>query len=274
MNRPPTNKDLIEQAKSRQYDATKAMQTTAELEASVKRKPPAPKPQATTNLPVPKPNPTALATIVERPYRDRYLDEIAPANIVGRLIKFSKAGEFATIDDGEKIPAEAEFTVLADQTAIGWIKFNGEDAPPDREMGLLYDGFVLPLRDTLGDLDQSKWDTGLDNLPQDPWQHFIYLVLQSAATAELYTFSTSSKTGRRAVGNLLRHFDRMRKTHPSDLPRVRLSAGGFEHKNKGIGWVAVPLFIVVGRTPRDAVASPEPTTTADYLNDALPDNLK
>ena len=36
-------------------------------------------------------------------YRARYLDEIAPANIVGRMIKFSKDGKFFTPDDEGEI---------------------------------------------------------------------------------------------------------------------------------------------------------------------------
>ena len=68
----------------------------------------------------------------------------------------------------------------------------------------------------------------------------------------MLTFTTSSKTGRRAVGNLLRHFERMRRTNPDELPRVRLGAGGFAHRDKKIGWVNVPTFVVIGRSPRDA----------------------
>jgi hypothetical protein len=44
-------------------------------------------------------------------------------------------------------------------------------------MGLLYEGFVMPPRDSPGDLDQSKWEMGLDGKPKDPWSHQIYLVL-------------------------------------------------------------------------------------------------
>ena len=80
---------------------------------------------------------------------------------------------------------DTEFAVLADQTMIGWVKFNGEGELPDREMGLLYDNFVMPTRESLGDLDQSKWDIGLSNEPQDPWQHQVYLVLQNAGSDEL-----------------------------------------------------------------------------------------
>src|SRR5262245_16316182 len=56
----------------------------------------------------------------------------------------------------------------------------------------------------------------------DPWQHHIYLVLQNGATGELFTFATSTDTGRRAAGNLLRHYDRLTRTHPDMYPVVRL----------------------------------------------------
>ena len=58
-------------------------------------------------------------------------------------------------------------------------------------MGLLYDGFKMPKREELGDLDQADWPAGLSGAPEDPWKHHIYLVLQHADTAELYTFATS-----------------------------------------------------------------------------------
>ena len=221
----------------------------------------------------PAPNPTSQAVTVgatPQEYRARYLDEIAPASIVGRLIKFSKDGQFITADDDQPVPPEAEFTVLADQTLVGWLKFNGDGEAPSREMGLLYESFVMPPRESLGDLDKSLWELGLDGHPQDPWQHFVYLVLQDVSTSELFTYTTSSKTGRRACGNLLRHYDRMRRNHPDDLPRVRLGAGGFEHRDTRVGWVSVPLFIVIGRTPRDGVAKPETTTTSEFLSDTIP----
>ena len=70
-------------------------------------------------------------------------------------------------------------------------------------MGLLYDGFIMPPQSTLPDRDSSKWELGLSGEPDDPWQHQMCLVLQSPGTHELGTFATSSRTGRRAVGNLL-----------------------------------------------------------------------
>jgi hypothetical protein len=214
--------------------------------------------------------PTVFEPVTPDEYRQRYLDEVAPSGVVGRLIKFGKDGTFITPDDNQDVPMNTEFVALCDQTLVGWLKFNGPGEMPDRQMGLLYDGFIMPTRESLGDLDPTKWEAGLDGQPNDPWIHQICLVLQNAETSEMYTFVTSSKTGRRAVGTLLKHYDRMQRTNPDELPRVRLGTGGFEHRDSRIGHVAVPVFIVIGRSPRDGVATPETTTTAAYLDDGLP----
>ena len=134
-------------------------------------------------------------------------------------------------------------------------------------MGLLYDDYEMPSRESLGDLDPAKWELGLDNQPTDPWQHQQNLVLQSTETQELFTFSTTSKTGRRAVGNLLRHYERMRRARPDDLPVVRLGKGGYQHKDARVGWVDTPVFVVVGRAPKDGAAK---SATASSLSDPVP----
>jgi hypothetical protein len=222
------------------------------------------------NLPAPtNGSAAALAVPDNRTDLQRYIDEIAPASIVGRMIKFSKEGEFITTDDDAAIGDDVDFTALVDQTLIGWIKFNGEGAPPDRHMGLLYEGFRMPARDGLGDLDQSKWELGLDSKPQDPWSHQVYLVLQRGDSGELFTLVTSSITGRRAVGTLLRHYDRMQRTHPDMYPEVRLKVGGFQHKDDRVGWVKTPVIAVVGRTPKDNAAKPDTSLAAD-MNDQIP----
>jgi hypothetical protein len=196
-----------------------------------------------------------------------YLDEVAPATIVGKMIKFNgKTSKF--IADDEDIAEEATFFALCDQTMIGWVKFN-EDAPPDRVMGVLYDGFRMPRREELGDTDPDLWATGLDGKPADPWQHHQYLVLQNTETSELFTFVTSSSTGHRAVGNLLHHFNRMLRTNANELPVVKLKTGGFNHKDDRIGWVPTPVFAVVGRAPRDSAAKPDTSLSGD-MSDTIP----
>jgi hypothetical protein len=244
-------------------DAEKRLQ---QKDAIVRQSPAAP-PQST--LPVVATKSTAVAVPDNRDYRQRYLDEIAPSSIVGRLIKFCKDGRFVTSDDGAPISEDAEFIALCDQTLVGWIKFNGYDAPPDRHQGLLYDGYIMPPRESLGDLDEAQWETGLSGRPEDPWMHQMCVVLQHADTREMFTFSTSSVSGRRAVGNLLRHYDRMQRSGGDELPVVRLKAGGFNHRDDRIGWVPVPVFVAVGRASRDSADRPDTSTAAD-LNDELP----
>ena len=202
-------------------------------------------------------------------YRKRYLDEVSPASIAGRRIQWSKDCTYVTSDDGQELPESAEYVFLGDQTMIGMIKFQGPSQPPLQEAGLLYDGFILPDRDVLDEQDESKWELGLDGRPSDPWKHQIALVLQDTQTQELYTFVTMSPTGRKACGDLIRHYDRMQRLTPGELPIVRLRAGGFQHRDSRVGFVKTPRFIVCGRTSRDSAATPD-TSTAAFLNDAIP----
>lgn len=229
----------------------------------------APAAKPATTLPA-KPAVTAVAPPDDRTAVQKYLDDVAPATIVGRLVKFNKNGEFETADDEEKIGEDADFIALCDQTLVGWIKFNGDGEPPDRVAGLLYDGFVLPARETLGDRDESKWELGPDKAtPQDPWQSQACLVLQRGDTAEMYTFATTSKTGRRAIGNLLRHYNRMEKARANAYPVVKLKSGGFNHRDPRVGWVSVPVLAVVGRHPKDDAAKPDSSLAGD-MSDRIP----
>ena len=169
---PPSTKEVL---KRQAEDAARQRAALAQKRAT----PPA------ANTAIVPAKTTAVTVPDNRSPQQQYLDEIAPAAIVGRLIKFSKDGEFITADDDGRIVDDASFIVLADQTLIGWQRFH-EGAPPDRHMGLLYDGFVMPTRESLGDNDPSNWPTGLSGAPEDPFRHFVFLVLQSGETAELY----------------------------------------------------------------------------------------
>jgi hypothetical protein len=211
---------------------------------------------------------TAVTIPDNRTPEQKYIDEIAPSSIAGKLIKFSKEGEFVVAETDEELSADDDYIALCDETLIGWIRFR-DDAPPDRYQGLLYDNFIMPERRALGDNDPNEWPLGLNQQPADPWQHQVCLVLQSPKTQELFTFATSSQTGRRAVGNLLRHYDRMRRTDKDSYPVVRLKPSGFVHRDERVGWVPVPAFAVVGHTPKSSAAVPDTSLSAD-LNDELP----
>jgi hypothetical protein len=122
----------------------------------------------------------------------------------------------------------------------------------------MYDGFRMPPRADLGDVDETQWPAGLSNAPEDPWKHQIALPLMNAATQELLVFTTLNDTGRRAVGRLLQHYERMLRLLSDELPIVRLKVGGFNHRDPRVGWVSTPQFAIVGRTKRDSVAKSAP----------------
>jgi hypothetical protein len=211
----------------------------------------------------------APTTIDTRTPEEAYLDEIAPSTLAGQMIKFSKEGQFIVRETQEEISPDREFVALCDETLIGWVKFNGEGEPPERRQGLYYHGFVMPPRASLGDMDQSQWPDGLNGAPEDPWQHQMCLVLQDPESTALFTFVTSSPTGRRGVGNLLQHYKRLRNSHPGSNPVVRLKPSGFHSKKKGVGWVPTPSFVVVKKTAAGSTAPPDTSPGAD-LNDSIP----
>jgi hypothetical protein len=271
--RPPTPQEIIEQQRVDAAAATARLkQQAADTARAAQQRNAAP-----AQVPAVRPvaAPPAITPLDNRTPQERYLDEVAPSFIVGRLIKFSKEAQFITADDSQVFADDADFYALCGEVQIGWIKFSPDaGVPPTRHMGLFYDGFVPPPRESLGDSDPAEWPAGLDGQPSDPWLHQQNLVLQQCDTKELFTFSTQSTTGRRAVGSLLRHYNRMRRSAPDDVPIVRLRVGGFQHKDDRIGWVSTPMFCVVGHAPRDEAARPElppPDTSAGSdMNDSIP----
>jgi hypothetical protein len=264
--RGPTSEQVVAEQK-RQAAVLAEQKRQAAVLAEQKRQGAA----QTNNVPAKVANSIPAPTIIDnRTPEQRYIDEIAPTQIAGQLVKFSKEGKFVIAETDEEISPDIDFVVLADETFVGWVKFNPDGkTPPERVMGLLYDGFVMPARETLGDLDQTEWPIGLSGVPEDPWRHQICLVLQNPQTEAYFTFATTSLTGRRACGNLLRHYDRMQRRGQDDYPVVRLKPSGFQHKTKSIGWVATPSFVVVGRTPKTSAAVPDSSIAAD-MNDSIP----
>jgi hypothetical protein len=222
------------------------------------------------NLPAVAPS-TAIAPPDNRDSVERYLDDVAPASAPGRTFVYDKDHKYTTTDNGDEVGEDVDLIFLGDQTLIEYIRFNGEGVVPDRVGGLLYDGFNLPPRESLGDLDQAEWKIGLSGLPEDPWKHRLLLVFQRVDNGELFTFVTGSKVGRRACGNLLRHFNREQKTDAGrdTYPLVRLGHGGFEHRDPRVGWVKTPFFRCVGRVARAKTIAADASIEND-MSDEIP----
>ena len=150
-----------------------------------------------TNQAVAPAKATSVAVPDTRTPQQTYLDEIAPASLVGRQIKFGKDGRFVTADDSEPIGEDVDFVALPDQTLIGYMQFNGEGEPPDRRMGLLYTATScrrVPRSATPTYRNGRSGSTASQQTPgsiSSAWSC-------SAATGELFTYTTSSVTRRRA----------------------------------------------------------------------------
>jgi len=166
-----------------------------------------------------------------------------------RLLKFVKGKWY--VGDDELSPGR-KFIAHVPQLTQGMVKFfDGKVA--EQRVGIVADGFVLPNRDELGDIDSSKWETDHAGAPRDPWCHQYYLPLEDPDTGELFTFVTGSQGGNSAIGRLTSQFVRNVR---NGLPMIRLATGSYKHKT--FGRVEVPEFSVTGWTGAFHNVAPRP----------------
>jgi hypothetical protein len=183
-----------------------------------------------------------------------------------RRIKFNgQTGVFSYGDIKEPVDQATKFVARCDQCLIGRMKFNGAGSAPDRRGALWHETFELPPREELGDLDQSKWEPGLDGQPRDPWLEFVELILLQGE--DVCCFGTQSVTGIRAIRTLLRHYVKMkRKWNGREVyPIVQLVPGSYK---KGVQTVHVPVLTICGET--SAADPATPASPAEDLNDDIP----
>ena len=144
------------------------------------------------------------------------------------------------------------------------------------------DGVQPMKRDELGDDDLTKWEIDNTGQPKDCWQFSNYLPLKSA-DGTLYTFTTSSRGGLGAVGDLVRRYSRHRRKNPDVHPIIALDVDAYEHKNKAFGRIKFPQFTPMGWEPKakfnEALAAigvavsevaPAAADPADAMNDEIP----
>jgi hypothetical protein len=193
---------------------------------------------------------------------ERYLDEFAPNTFAGRIIRFNgQRGEYRFHDDGELVPADAEFVALCDEVLVGWIRFHGKGEPPDRIGGLFYQGFRSPKRETLSDPE-------LAGTKEDPWKRMHMVPLQDTQTKDMFAFSTVSDTGNTAVSILLRQYDRLRAKNPDVVPIIRLRSAGFQPTDPQAAYCYKPVLTQIGKGDR-CETKPSDTSVGGDMNDEI-----
>jgi hypothetical protein len=199
---------------------------------------------------------------------------------VGTLLKFNKGNWLAGPDDKKEneIPLGTKFVAVLPSLMNGWIKWEGAK-PVGHEMGSVAKGFVPVPRSTLGDNDKAAWEKDKKGgAPRDPWQLSNYLVMINEEE-QIFTFTTASKGGRSALGELVRAYSKMIHTEPKKLPIVEL--GKTHYKHTDYGKVFTPVFKVVDWVDGaawlallDVVGEPEPEDKPITAKPAAPKPTK
>lgn len=187
---------------------------------------------------------TALAIGGIDPF-SAYADAVAPRNIVGKLLKFSK-GDYVAGEEAAEVPSGTIFTANIDEMLVGWIKWCG-GKPVEQRMIRLADSQTPAKRAELGDNDKSSWEVDSTGQARDPWQFTNYLPLLSE-TGELFTFSASSRGGISAIGGLCRRYGQHRRHHPDVHPMIALDVESYQHRD--FGRIKTPKFTPAGWAPK------------------------
>ena len=211
---------------------------------------------------------------------EAYANAVAPQNIIGALTKFSK-GDYVG-EDSKTIEIGTVVTANVDELMVGWIRWQG-GKPTEQRLVRIGDGVTPERRDELGDDDPTNWELDNNGQPKDPWSFTNYLPLMTADGA-LLTFTTSSRGGLGAVGDLARRYARHRRKHDDVFPLVALDVDSYQHSNKAYGKIKVPVFTSIGWEPKakfnealaaigvavSEVAPAEPALSVEEMNDEIP----
>jgi hypothetical protein len=166
--------------------------------------------------------------------------------IVGKLLKFSK-GDFISGTGEEEVPLGTKFIALMDSLSVGWIKWE-DNHPPEQRMGLVAENYQPERRKDLGDLDESDWEIDEKGERRDPWQFSNYLIMATAEENELYTFTTASRGGLGAIGELCKAYGKTMRQRPDQYPIIALDVGSYQHSNRAYGRIKFPIFEIVDWT--------------------------
>jgi len=171
---------------------------------------------------------------------EAYGNSVSRMTFPGDLLTFSKYGEYKAGQDKDDLPLGTRLVVHPPTMLIGWVRWE-DSRPVDFQMGLLSEGFMPPKRDTLGHLDKSQWETFGDGGVKDPWQLSNQVVMTGLDNGDVvYTFTTSSKTGRSALGEVLKAYGHRIRQHPDGYPVVELLMRSYRHPQ--FGEQRVPVF--------------------------------
>jgi hypothetical protein len=171
---------------------------------------------------------------------DDYIIDAAKGDVgFGRILTFVKGEYFL---DKEEVPLESEFKVHTREWVQVWINF--DTRPIIQKIYRVARGQKAPERESLGDLDKSKWQLGFNSQLKDPWVLQYLVPFESLETGEIVAFRASSFGGRRAIAELASLCAFKSKRGEPSLPTIKLDKSSFTSKN--YGKVQQPAFTIIG----------------------------
>jgi hypothetical protein len=200
---------------------------------------------------------------------DRHLAEWGGSG--GRMFAFNgSTGIFRTIDDGVEVPTGTKFVALLHETRKGFIKFNGDGAPPDVRMVRIDEDADIE-REELGDNDQTNWPIGLSGEPEDPWkEQYAIPMMRHDAGGELYVYIARGVVAMNSAGDLLGRWRYHPKRAAGLIPVILIESGTYPSRRFG-GRKPKPVLKIddwVTRTgePPPAIATP---SLSEEMNDKI-----
>jgi hypothetical protein len=194
-------------------------------------------------------NNNAIAVTGADPFA-AFANAVSPKFILGKLLRFTK-GDYIAGEHDDTVQLGTKFIAGMDWLLTGWVRWES-GKPAEHRMVRVIDGYSPVSRDELGYLDQSTWEKDAANEPRDPWQLTSYLPMVDESN-EVFTFSTSSRGGQNAIGDLSRVYSTSRKSeaHADDFPVIELQCGAYQHQNSQFGRIKFPDFKRIGWAPKD-----------------------
>jgi hypothetical protein len=204
---------------------------------------------------------TTLPADEQKNLFEQYGDAATARSIEGALLKFNKGSYFAgPAADAIEIAIGGRLVGLMDTLLVGWVRW-WDDAPTEHKIGLVAEGYQPERRADLSDLDKSQWKIDDDGEPKDPWQFTNYLVLRHLDTGELYTFTTSSKGGLSAIGELCKEYGKQMRQQPDKWPVIELGVDSYLHRDRKRGRIKFPVFTIIDWVAKDDGGDDAPATT-------------
>lgn len=183
----------------------------------------------------------AVAVASGNPFLDAAEDMGASSGSL--FLKFNgNSGEFTYGTDNEELELGTQLAVNANEFKRGWICWND---------GSVVDEIMVRVTEGKPPSKHQLDDNGPYENDNDGWSEQSSVALRDIETGDEYLFKSSSKSGRIAIGNLVRDYGKAFQMHPGELAIVELDATSFTPKNapKSAGKKYAPALKIVGWTP-------------------------